>query len=338
MCESGMTIADIKPYLELMKEWPAGGNAVEKLPGDASDRRFYRLEKKGCGTAILMVLAEPHRGGELPFIDIRNHLAASGVRVPELYAYDRERGMLLLEDAGERTLQEELSGRDEETKRRFYRLAVEELVKIHYDAGPSRSAHCGAFDIRFDRKKFLWELDFFIEHTLEGHLARGIDPADKEAMRRIFAGICGCIASLPMVLTHRDYHSRNLLVKEGRLVVVDFQDARLGPCQYDLASLLRDSYLVLSDDVREEMVEYYISLKEEKEKKPVDVRRFQAALDLVSVQRCLKAAGTFGYMNVVKGNDSYLQYLNPAFANVRAIIAENARLAALGKILFKYIE
>ena len=332
-----MTIYDKKPFLELMKEWPAGGDAFEKLPGDASDRRFYRLGKKGGDTAILMVLAEPHRGGELPFIDVRNHLAASGVRVPELYAYDRERGMLLLEDAGECTLQEELSGRDEQTRRGFYRLAVETLAAIHYEAVPDRSAHCGAFDIRFDREKFLWELDFFIEHTLEGHLARRIDPVDKAAMRRIFAGICGCIASLPAVLTHRDYHSRNLLVKEGRLVVVDFQDARLGPCQYDLASLLRDSYLVLSDDMREEMVGYYISLKEEKEKKPVDVRLFQTDLDLVSVQRCLKAAGTFGYMHVVKGNDSYLQYLKPAFANVRDIIAAHEQLAPLGEILFKYV-
>lgn len=333
-----MTISNIELFQELMKEWPASRAASEKLLGDASDRQFYRLGGTGGDTAILMVLAEPHGGGELPFIDIRNHLEASGVRVPALYAYDEERGMLLLEDAGERTLQEELRDRDEETKRRFYRLAIEELVKIHYDTGPSRSPHCGAFDFRFDKEKFLWELDFFIEHTLEGYLAAGLSPADKAAMRKIFAGICGHIAGLPPVLTHRDYHSRNLLVKDGGLVVVDFQDAKLGPCQYDLASLLRDSYVVLDDDTRDKMMEYYISVKERKEGNPVDRRRFREDFDLISVQRCLKAAGTFGYMYVAKGNDSYLKYIKPAFAYVKDIIDKNVKLTSLGKILFEIIE
>ncbi|MDP8248763.1 MAG: phosphotransferase [Candidatus Tritonobacter lacicola] len=311
---------------------------AEKLRGDASDREFYRLRVEGAGSAVLMVLAGPHRGGELPFINIGNHLAAMGVSVPELYAYDEERGLLLLEDAGDFTLQDELAGKGDEVYRKYYRMAIDELGKIHYDSGRDSEKHCVAFDLRFNAKKFMWELDFFIEHTLQGYMGLEICPADLSLLRQILARICDSIAGLPTVLTHRDYHSRNLLVRNGRLVVVDFQDARLGPCQYDLASLLRDSYVVLDDDTRDEMMEHYISVNERKEGTPVDRRRFRADFDLVSVQRCLKAAGTFGYMYTVKGNDSYLKYLKPAFANVREIIAANQELATLGKLLLKYID
>ena len=330
--------SDIKQFIEMMEKWPKGLANAEKLRGDASDRKFYRLKVGGKSSAILMVLAEHHKGGELPFINIGNHLAAMGVSVPELYAYDEERGLLLLEDAGDFTLQDELACKGDDVYRKYYRMAIDELGKIHYDTGRDSERHCVAFDLRFDAKKFMWELDFFIEHTLQGYMGLEICPADLALLRQILARLCDSIAGLPTVLTHRDYHSRNLLVRNGRLVVVDFQDARLGPCQYDLASLLRDSYVVLDDDTRDEMVEHYISVKERKEGKPVDRRCFRADFDLVSVQRCLKAAGTFGYMHTVKGNDSYLKYIKPVFAYVKDIIAKNEKLTFLGEVLYEIME
>ena len=127
-----------------MEKWPKGLANAEKLRGDASDREFYRLRVEGAGSAVLMVLAEPHRGGELPFINIGNHLAAMGVSVPELYAYDEERGLLLLEDAGDFTLQEELAGKGDEVYRKYYRMAIDELGKIHYDSGRDSEKHCVA--------------------------------------------------------------------------------------------------------------------------------------------------------------------------------------------------
>ncbi|GAG20283.1 unnamed protein product, partial [marine sediment metagenome] len=93
-----MTVSNIEPFLELVRGWPGGLGNAEKLPGDASDREFYRLRIGGSGSAILMVLAEPQEGRELPFVNIRNHLAAIGVSVPELYAYDERKGLLLLGD------------------------------------------------------------------------------------------------------------------------------------------------------------------------------------------------------------------------------------------------
>src|SRR6185436_15539335 len=109
------------------------------------------------------------------------------------------------------------------------------------------------FGIAFDRDKLMWELNFFVKHFLEAYRGLDVSAAARSALDAEWTSITTELAGEPRVLCHRDYHSRNLMVHAGRLYMIDFQDARMGPDTYDLASLLRDSYVDLSEDRVDEL-------------------------------------------------------------------------------------
>ena len=118
------------------------------------------------------------------------------------------------------------------------------------------------YRIAFDVEKLTWELDFFVKHFLEGY--RGVDAVGRPsatALGEEWAAIVEELAAEPRVLCHRDYHSRNLMLHDGSLYIIDFQDARMGPDTYDLVSLLRDSYVDLTDRELDELIAYFLALK-----------------------------------------------------------------------------
>ena len=121
------------------------------------------------------------------------------------------------------------------------------------------------------------------------------------------------LAAEPRVLCHRDYHSRNLMLHDGSLYIIDFQDARMGPDTYDLASLLRDSYVDIADRELDELIAYFLALKG-REPTP---REFRRRFDLMALQRNLKALGTFGYQTTTRRNPVYIQYI-PRTLQLRA--------------------
>ena len=286
-----------------------------RLRGDASLRAFYRINYRG-GTAVMMVRDEPQPDEDRSFIDVRDHLAACGAAVPEIYEHDGENGVILMEDFGDLTLQERLRGAGEETFAHFYRLAIDEMITVQIP-GTSLRRDCVARHRSFDRTRLMEELDFFLLHTVEGLYRANLEKREREAIREGFSLLAARLASFPRVLNHRDYHSRNLMVVGDALKIVDFQDARMGPCQYDLASLLRDSYTVLGGSFRRLMVEYYLRESEKRGMAWHDRGAFLNRFDLMSLQRNLKACGTFGYMAVTRGDERYLAYLEPTFAYVR---------------------
>ena len=159
----------------------------------------------------------------------------------------------------------------------------------------------------------MWEVNFTIEHFYEKHLQRKISEADYQVIRGGFTKICTELQNAPTVFTHRDYHSRNLMVtnpQEGahsadsRYVMIDFQDARMGPCQYDLASLLRDSYYQLDEKQIHALTRYYLKRMKEEGHEIVDVAQFDRLFDLMAVQG--NAPQAF-YDEVSKSNDAHFR-------------------------------
>jgi len=310
---------------------------LEKLPGDASDRGFYRLRLPGEKSCIIMEPARdvpaPEDPDALPYINVLYHLDLCGVHVPKLHHYDPETGLLLLEDLGETTLEDVVREQEVPACLPLYRKAIDELLKIQLIGTRKRCEDCIAFQLSFDEEKLFQELIFFREYTLEGYLKRSFSTSKRHRLEEAFRQLSRIIAAEPQYLTHRDYHSRNLMVRDGRIGVIDFQDARLGPLQYDLVSLLRDSYVVLPGEVTAELIEYYLQEKDRMEGTVTDRVRFREIFDIVSVQRNLKAAGTFGYMAVIKGKKRYLQYLPDTFRYVRENLEKCEMLYALREVL-----
>ncbi len=305
------------------------------LRGDASTRSFYRVNLDS-GPAVMMVLAEPQPEGEHSYISVRNHLAACDVAVPEIYDYDSSNGIILMEDFGDVTLEERLRGADEETFRRYYHIAIDELLKIQI-LGTTLPSDCPAFHRAFDEEKLMQELDLFLEYTAVGVYKAKFESGEREAIRNSFADLVKTLASLPRVFNHRDYHSRNLMVMDDSIRVVDFQDARMGPCQYDLVSLLRDSYTVLSNPFRRGMIDYYLGRSREDGVDWFDREDFMYRFELMGLQRNLKACGTFGYMAAVRGDNRYLKYLEPTFAYIRENAGGLEEVSTCVNLLARYV-
>ena len=127
------------------------------------------------------------------------------------------------------------------------------------------------------------------------------------------------------VLCHRDYHSRNLMLHDGSLYIIDFQDARMGPDTYDLVSLLRDSYVDLTPQQVDELIAFFLALNGQSTHDEEFRRRF----DLMAVQRNLKALGTFGYMTTSRNNTVYIQYIPRTLAHVKTNLAKYPRFERL---------
>lgn len=311
---------------------PASRPEAIPLTGDASTRRYFRIVRKDT-TWVLALYPEPFEIDQLPFAVVRSLLAGWGLPVPRILDHDGRRGIVLLEDLGDRTLQEALRAADPREREALYHQAIEELVVLQSEA--ARASQRGAcFQIAFDIEKLSWELHYFLKHFVEGHRKRSLTVEDRATLAEAFHRLSEEIASWPRALCHRDYHSRNLMCHGGRLYWVDFQDARMGPTSYDLASLLRDSYVELPEELVAERAEEFRQKALPGEAREVFLRRFE----LTSVQRNLKALGTFGYMAGVRGNSVYLPYIPGTLANARRNLARHPELQGLWRALGRHIE
>jgi aminoglycoside/choline kinase family phosphotransferase len=137
------------------------------------------------------------------------------------------------------------------------------------------------------------------------------------------------LAAEPRVVCHRDYHSRNLMVRDGRLVVIDFQDARMGPDTYDLVSLLRDSYVELPEADVDALTTVFL----ERTGQSCDAAAFGRRFDLMALQRNLKALGTFGYQASARGNQTYLPYVSRTLGYVRDNLRRHPRFDRIAAVL-----
>ncbi len=330
------------------------------LAGDASNRRYFRLslEDSEVESLIVMQLAdvegfkaseEAVSGGdgdltELPFLNVLRHLQPLDLAVPTLHYHDKQAGLLYLEDFGDLTLAEACACTDQKTIERLYAQAVDTLVQIHLHATSPSTPSCIAHGRSFDVPLLMWEFEHFLEYGVVARQGRTINAEDYVAVRGAFHSIAEFMVAQPQVFTHRDYHSRNLMVDGERLGVIDFQDALLGPVTYDLASLLRDSYIALDDSVLDQMIDRYIGgmsegLESRRQQSMLlsDPVAFRRLFDLTSMQRNLKAAGRFVYIDRVKQNPKFLVDIPRTLGYVRKNLEAYPELKPLFTHLSPYV-
>ena len=323
------------------------------LAGDASNRRYFRLDLVGGPphSMILMQLAEPegfkqseeavsgtaHQIDELPFLNIMSHLANATVPVPALHYYDHASGLLYLEDFGDMTLAEAVSQADAAAVESRYKQAINILVRIQVEATTPVNPACLAFHRRFDIPLLMWEFDHFLEYGVVARLGRLMGEEDGTVIRRECERIADMLAGEPPVFVHRDYHSRNVMVDGVRLGVIDFQDALMGPATYDLASLLRDAYVQLDESLVDRLVDYFLDQLAEHRIVWTNRAAFRRLFDFTSIQRNLKAAGRFVYIDRVKGNPKFLADIPRVLGYVKRNLQKYPELDRLRKHLTPYV-
>lgn len=311
----------------------ARGVRVVPLTGDASDRRYFRLISPDGHTMVLAAYPGPF-DDTLPFLNVTRLLDQMPVPVPDILDEAPDLGLLLLEDLGDVTLQAHLGLSSIEDHGHLYREAVRLIATLQRRGAALASDAYLPYGVAFDEAKLGWEMEFFLKHYLLGYRGVELDSATLEAIRTELQLLVARLAAEPRVLCHRDYHSRNLMLHASRLYLIDYQDARLGPDTYDLASLLRDSYVDLSDSTVNWLLAYFLALTG----RPEAEGEFRERFDVMSLQRNLKALGTFGFQTTAKQNPVYIQYMPRTLRYVRTNLARYPAFGRLHDLLAAHVD
>jgi len=306
---------------------------VVALTGDASTRRYYRVIPSDGPSIVVALHEDAIDYATLPFVSVGRLFARMPLPVPGVLGHADALGILALEDLGDVTLQSHLGAGSLTEHEALYRQAVAFIGVLQKRGQELLTASDGPSQLVFDVEKLTWEMDFFVKHFVEGYRGVVLSASEKAALSREWADLVEELAGEPRVLCHRDYHSRNLMVHGGQLYVIDFQDARMGPDTYDLASLLRDSYVDITDNELDGFIAYFLAFKG-----IGDAVEFRRRFDVMAVQRNLKALGTFGYQAAARGNPIYLQYIPRTLKYARNNFDKHARFARLREILSTHVE
>ena len=299
------------------------GINITPIEKGGSDRKFYRV-RCSAEQSIILVKYNLEREENRHYVEIAQFLEKHDIRAPRIYYHDAEEGLIWIEDLGERDL---FSYRDETwlVRRAFYDSALDEVRKLHElpeNVCVEMREHLPA---EFNAALYSWEQSYFFENCLGRYFKIDQAKIDNLAALPAFAQIAGQLAKLPRVLVHRDFQSQNLLVRNGQAYLIDFQGMRPGLAQYDLASLLYDPYVDLSESERTELLEHYCG--------ETPSPAFLETLRLCAMQRLMQALGAYGFLGLVRGYQHFLRHIPTAIASLREVVAKIDGLELFEKFL-----
>ena len=301
--------------------------AVEPVEKGGSDRRFYRI--RVGEQSIILAKYGTQREENRHYVAIARFLAGIGVRVPEIYFHDVAESLIWMEDLGQRDL---WSFRDEpwEVRRSLYCDALDQLLILHTRGHVAHDGESPKLQAEFNAELYRWEQNYFVENCLVRYFGLSLDEAEEYCDRSTLDAIADLLAAEPRVLVHRDFQSQNIVIKDGAASLIDFQGMRPGLAQYDLASLLMDPYVTLTEEERAELLAHYLETLREAGFEPA--QNFERLLDLCAMQRLMQALGAYGFLGLVKEKSEFLAHIAPALQNLRGVLRRVSgveKLAAL---------
>jgi aminoglycoside/choline kinase family phosphotransferase len=345
---------------------PAEELALTRLAGDASSRAYFRA-RPGPGTgwshnphdpsviiALYPAAFDPSESAaarlarseaadpalRLTFandpcahLEITRLFLDAGLPVPGVIDIEGNDRVMLIQEVGDCKLQDWLGQSTLEQKGKAYGNAIELIVRIQELTEVVLSSESICSKLAFDEAKLKWELDFFFKNHFDRHLAVELSPERRQAIDNEFTGLCRELAALPRVLVHRDYHARNLMMRDGKIFIIDHQDARMGPESYDLVSLIADPYAGIEQGLARDLVGYFVELKAASRLPLSSVGQFRDGLELATVQRMLKAVGTYSSQAALYGNLVYLPFIAPAVKSALAAMCRINRFQTLQRLL-----
>lgn len=312
--------------LQLMLEWlkivsPGKILSMEYASGDASFRRYFRIVL--AERSLIVMDAPPAVERIHSFIQIRRLFDAAGVFVPEIVDFNEHQGLMLLEDLGSTCY---LSRLDTENASILYRDAMDVLSLFHSNIDFEK---CGL--PAYDKDLLQRELNLFEDWFLTGKLGIKLSDAELKMLKNVKTLLISAVLDQPKIVVHRDFHSRNLMVVDGRNPgVLDFQDAVIGPLTYDLVSLLRDCYIAWPQpSVDRWVAEYFSKL----DLPGIDFEEFYRWFDLTGLQRHLKAVGIFSRLDIRDRKPGYLADIPRTLKYIQTVAGKYTELSTVSSFL-----
>ena len=302
---------------------------IKPIEKGGSDRKFYRIQS-APGQTLILVKYNLEREENRHYAPIATFLDAHRIRVPKIYFHDPAEGLIWIEDLGENDL---YSYRHESwlARRAFYESALDQIAALHRlpeSVCVEMKEHLPA---EFDAALYLWEQNYFFENCLGRYFK--IDNVKVAALATLptLQEVAERLARLPRVLVHRDFQSQNIIIRNGQAYLIDFQGMRPGLAEYDLASLLYDPYVDLTEAERAELIAYY---REQQIKNGMTINgEFDSKLRLCAMQRLMQALGAYSFLGLVKGHRHFLKHLPAAMKSLRSIAAKIGNIEPLEELL-----
>ncbi|MDQ6807872.1 MAG: phosphotransferase [Verrucomicrobiota bacterium] len=304
---------------------------ITPIEKGGSDRKFYRV-RSGPDQTLILVKYNLEREENRHYVAIAEFLAAHQVRAPKIYFHDAEEGLIWIEDLGKADL---WSHRNESwlVRRAFYESALDEIAKLHQVPSSDAGKIAENLPAEFDAKLYRWEQSYFFENCL-GRVF-GVEEIERAALEKLphLAEIAERLGDRPRVLVHRDFQSQNIIMRDAKAHLIDFQGMRPGLAEYDVASLLYDPYISLTRDECLELLEYYEDARR-RAGSPI-AADFREVFRLCAMQRLMQALGAYGFLGLVKGNRAFLEFIPAAMTSLRSLVAEIPGLESLAHRLAK---
>jgi aminoglycoside/choline kinase family phosphotransferase len=306
------------------------------LTPDASTREYFRIPWKPGAKAVAAVYPEPFDPEIHPFLDVTRLFVAASLPVPEILDVDAAHGIIVQEDLGDRQLRRVFETVGEDDREAYLERAICLIADIQAATPLAFERNSIASRLAFDEVKLSWELEYFLEHYFKSYRGEILKHAEQAELRAELNDLAIDLAARPRVLCHRDFHTSNLLVDgQNRLRVIDHQDARMGPASYDLVSLLLDRQTGVPSlaEIRERRL-YFLEERRQRGLDALDPDDFGREFRLMTVQRCLKAVGTFSYQSGVCGRgEVYAHFINPVLRIVLQALEWLSRFPVLREAL-----
>jgi len=281
---------------------------IVSLTPDASTREYFRIPWQR-GTAVAAVYPEPFDPAVHPYLDVTRLFLECNLPVPEVYDAYGDAGIIVQEDLGDRQLGQVFETASDEEREALVEQAIEIIARIQAATDSAFKRDSISCRLAFDEPKLAWELNFFFEHYFGSLRKETLTHGEAAELKVELNDIAAELSACPRVLCHRDYHAANLLVdKQGRIRIVDHQDARMGPASYDLVSLLLDRQPEPPSlgEVRAHRL-FLLEARRRQGLAAIDPDDFAREFRLMSIQRGLKAIGTFSYQTAVCGRGAFYQ-------------------------------
>lgn len=293
------------------------GFTWRRLPGDGSRRTFYRLSNNQDS---FIVMANPPGEGSaerenISYLKIGRHLFSKGIPVAHIYRYNLGHGWFIMEDLGEENLQE--IAISSSNRLGIYKRVIELLIRCQLDGRQDFNPEWCYQSERYDRYVMeRSESDYFLTYFLKGFI--GLKQS-LSALQRSFKHLAsGASLAERDFFLHRDFQSKNLIINRGRIGVLDWQGGRLGPLQYDLASLLLDPYVGLREEEKVVLHDHYVRLL--KERIPGISASFNRYYPYLAIQRNLQILGAFSYLGMIQGKRGFLAYIPLALQSLKGLL------------------
>ncbi len=287
---------------------------VEPIDKGGSDRKFYRI-RLAPGQSVILVKYGTNREENLRYAQIAFFLERLGVRVPQIYYHDKAEGLLWMEDLGDRDLWS-FQSEAWDVRRKLYESALNEVHILHREGIHRLAAFGISVEKEFDTQLYLWEQRYFFENCAHRYFQQPHEHLVPWLQHPVLLSAAENLAARDRVLVHRDFQSQNIIIREGAAALIDFQGLRPGLAAYDLASLLYDPYVDLSEQQRGELVGYYLEGMGSQEDD------FLFVLRLCAMQRLMQALGAYGFLGLERGKSEFLKYIPRALESLAVVTSE----------------